>query len=108
MLLFSLLFLGNKDLFHKLAAIFLFIGFFVITVLDFLAPSQNDTKYYPSVGNSSQVEDKNQNDSLPPNKMDDSQPKPEVLDKTPIENENKLPSLEEKPKDIINNNGFKF
>ena len=40
--------------------------------------------------------------------MDDSQPKPEVLDKTPIENENKLPSLEEKPKDIINNNGFKF
>ncbi len=107
MLVFSLLFLGDKHLFHKLASIFLFIGGFIITVLDFLAPSQNDKKYYPSVGNSSQVEDKNQNDSLPPNKMDDSQPEPEVLDKTPSENENKLPSLEEKPKDI-NNNGFQF
>jgi len=96
MLIFSLLFLGFEHLFHKLAAIFLFIGGFVITFLDLAAPSSqgNENKFYPQVGKDGS---NNQNDSLPPTKMDDSQPEPEVLDNTP--NENKLPSLEEKTKD---------
>ena len=105
MLVFSLLFLGDKHLFHKLAAIFLFIGGFIITVLDFLAPSQDNRKYYPSDANTNQEVEKNPNDSIPPTKMDDSQPEPEVLDKTP--NDNKLPPLEEKIKEG-DSNDFQF
>ena len=86
MFVFSLLFLGGEHLFHKLAAIFLLIGGFIIFVLDIIAPSSNDSKKFSSVG-SSQEGEKNPNDSLPPhNKMDDSQPEPEILDKTPSEN----------------------
>ena len=102
MLIFSLLFLGFEHLFHKLVAIFLFIGGFIITFLELAAPSLKggENKFYPHVGKDGR---NNQNDSLPPTTIDDSQPQPEVLDNTP--NEHKLPSLEEKTKD---NQDFQF
>ena len=93
MIIFSLLFLGDKHLFHKLASIFLFIGGVVITFLDLTAPSIQEGKFYPSVGGTGKEEGRNSNASAPETKNDDSQP-PEVLDNTP--NDNKLPSLEEK------------
>ena len=86
MLVFSLLFLGDKHIFHKLCAIFLFIGGFVITILELIAPSldEESRKFYPS--NSSYPNDNtSRNDSIPSTKIDDSQPGPEVLDKTPNE-----------------------
>ena len=104
MLIFSLLFLGFEHLFHQLAAIFLFIGGFVITFLDLVAPSNRggQQNFYPSVDNPDLK--KSNNDSIPPTKIDDSQPEPEVLDNNP--NEKKFPSIEEKPKD--NDNDFQF
>ena len=106
MLIFSLLFLGFEHLFHQLAAIFLFIGGFVITFLDLVAPSNqgDQQKFYPSLDNSNPDIKKNNNDSIPPTKIDDSQPEPEVLDNNP--NEKKFPSIEEKPKD--NDNDFQY
>ena len=103
MLVFSLLFLGFEHLFHQLAAIFLFIGGFVITFLDLVAPSNQgeQQKFYPSVDNPDLR--KSNNDSTPPTKIDDSQPEPEVLDN---HNEKKFDSIEEKPKD--NDNEFQF
>ena len=103
MLVFSLLFLGFEHLFHQLAAIFLFIGGFVITFLDLVAPSNQGEhqKFYPSVDNPDLR--KSNNDSTPPTKIDDSQPEPEVLDN---HNEKKFDSIEEKPKD--NDNEFQF
>ena len=89
MLVFSLLFLGDKHIFHKLSAIFLFIGGFVITILELIAPSEveESRKFYPSSNSSYPNEDKNtsRNDSIPSTKIDDSQPGSEVLDKTPNE-----------------------
>ena len=89
MLFFSLLFLGDKHIFHKLCAIFLFIGGLVITILDLIAPSidSDSRKFYPSSNTSEPNEDRNtsRNDSIPSTKIDDSQPGPEVLDKTPNE-----------------------
>ncbi len=81
MLIFSLLFLGDKHLFHKLAAIFLFIGGALLTVLDLIAPSEQDRKYYPSVGNSNQEKGGENQDSSSQN-----EPQAEVLDETPNEN----------------------
>ena len=110
MLVFSLLFLGDKHLFHKLAAIFLFIGGAIIVIFDLIAPSSQlgESKFYPSVENpqsqNQKIENNNHNDSIPETKIDDSQPEPEVLDNSP--NENKLPSIEEKSKD--GKNGFQF
>ena len=89
MLVFSLLFLGDKHIFHKLCAIFLFIGGFVITILELIAPSgdEESRNFYPSSNSSFPNEDRNtsRNDSIPSTKIDDSQPGPEVLDKTPNE-----------------------
>ena len=93
MIIFSLLFLGDKHLFHKLASIFLFIGGVILTVLDLIAPSNQENKFYPSVGSAGKDEGRDSNASVPEPKNDDSQP-PEVLDNTP--NENKLPSYDEK------------
>ena len=107
MLVFSLLFLGFEHLFHQLAAIFLFIGGFLLTFLDFVAPSnqgEKQQKFYPSDENSNPDLRKSNNDSIPPTKIDDSQPEPEVLDNNP--NEKKFPSIEEKPKE--NDNEFQF
>ena len=97
MLVFSLLFLGDKHLFHKLCSIFLFIGGLVLSVLEFLAPSEGDNrKFYPSANSTGhdEVGNTSQNDSIPSTKIDDSQPGPEVLDNS-NPNDNKLPSLED-------------
>jgi hypothetical protein len=107
MLVFSILFLGDKHLFHKLCAIFLFIGGILLTILELIAPSQsNERPFYPSVGNSKQdnVRSSN-NDSIPSSKIDDSQPGPGVLENNP--NKDKLPSLEDKTQGI-DNNEFQF
>ena len=89
MLVFSLLFLGDKHIFHKLSAIFLFIGGFVITILELIAPSldEESRKFYPSSNSSEPNQDRNtsRNDSIPSTKIDDSQPGPEALDSTPNE-----------------------
>ena len=108
MLVFSILFLGDKHLFHKLCAIFLFIGGFLITILDLIAPSQSDErKFFPSVGNSPQEGvSNNHNDSIPSTKIDDSQPGPEALDDN-NPNKDKLPSVEDKQKDM-DPNDFQF
>ena len=94
MLVFSILFLGDKHLFHKLCAIFLFIGGFLITFLELAAPSQsNERKFFPSVSNSQQgdVNNNPHNNSIPSTKIDDNQPTPEILDDS-NPNKDKLPS----------------
>ena len=83
MVVFSLLFLGDKHLFHKLTAIFLFIGGVLLVGLDIIAPSGDNKQFYPS-GKSSE-------DTAPDNKGDESQPEPEILDKTPND---KMPSVD--------------
>ena len=87
MLVFSLLFLGDKHSFHKLCAIFLFIGGFAITIMELIAPAieVENKKLYPSSSSTDTNEDRNNNDSIPSTKIDDSQPGPEALDKTPNE-----------------------
>ena len=87
MLVFSLLFLGDKHTFHKLCAIFLFIGGFVITILELIAPSldEDNRKLFSTSNSSYPNEDRNRNDSIPSTKIDDSQPGSEALDKTPNE-----------------------
>ena len=92
MIIFSLLFLGDKHLFHKLASIFLFIGGTAITFLDLIAPSNQEGKFYPSMGSSGKEVGRKSDASPSKPKNEDSQP-PEVLDSTP--NDNKFPSLEE-------------
>ena len=95
MLVFSLLFLGDKHIFHKLCSIFLFIGGFALLIMELIAPSAEtgEPKYYPSVNHSSPDDKNNQSDSNPPTKLDDSQPEPEQLDKS---NDNKItPSLDD-------------
>ena len=95
MLFFSLLFLGDKHIFHKLCSIFLFLGGLIILILELIALSSQtgETKYYPSISNTNSDNRNNQNDSNPPTKLDDSQPEPEQLDKS---NDNKItPSLDD-------------
>ena len=108
MLVFSILFLAGSHLFHKLCSILLFIGGFILLVLELIAPSadRGETKYYPSVNNTNSDDKNNQNDSIPPTKLDDSQPEPEQLDKS---GDNKItPSLDEKNYNNNNNNNPEF
>ena len=92
MLVFSLLFLGDKHLFHQLCSIFLFIGGTVILILELITLPKKDehNKFYETNKVSEPNEISNQSDSNPPTKLDDSQPGPEVLDSNP--NDNKPPS----------------
>ena len=82
MIIFSLLFLGDKHLFHKLCAIFLFIGGFILLVMEILAPEDLDNKFLPSNENNiSTGNDENSHDSNPPTKLDEeNQQGPENLD----------------------------
>jgi len=108
MFVFSLLFLGGKHTFHKLCSIFLFIGGFALIILELIAPTKQteDKKLtHSSEQNQNQDAEKNEHNDSIPDKIDDNQPEPEVLDKNP--DENKLPSLEEKPSDA-NDNDFQF
>ena len=71
MIIFSLLFLGDEHLFHKLCAIFLFIGGFILLVMEILAPEDLDNKFLPSNENNiSTGNDENSHDSNPPTKLD--------------------------------------
>ena len=96
MLVFSLLFLGDKHTFHQLCSIFLFIGGFVLLCLELIAPAPQleSSKFFPSVNNSGPDEkNNNRNESVPPTKLDDSQPEPEVLDNN--SNNKNFPSLDD-------------
>ena len=56
MLVFSLLFLGDEHLLHKLAAICLFIGGFFLLVREFLSPENNEeNKFYASYENNMSI-----------------------------------------------------
>ena len=81
MIFFSLLFLGDKHLFHKLCSIFLFIGGVVLLCMELITPEiEQGGKYYESHGennNNNKNEENNENnenshnDSNPPTKLDD-------------------------------------
>ena len=81
MIFFSLLFLGDKHLFHKLCSIFLFIGGVVLLCMELITPETDQGgKYYESHGennNNNKNEENNDNnenshnDSNPPTKLDD-------------------------------------
>ena len=81
MVVFSLLFLGDEHLLHKLAAIFLLIGGFILLVMEILAPENNEeNKFYASNENS-------QSDPNPPTKLDEeNQNGPENLNNNVINN----------------------
>ena len=81
MIFFSLIFLGDKHLFHKLCSIFLFIGGVVLLCMELITPETDQGgKYYESHGennNNNKNEENNDNnenshnDSNPPTKLDD-------------------------------------
>ena len=72
MIFFSLLFLGDKHLLHKLSSIFLFIGGFALLVMELLAPEKNDeNKFYAVNENTLPNEKYTQNESNPPTKLDE-------------------------------------
>ena len=81
MIFFSLLFLADEHLFHKLCAIFLFIGGTVLLIMELISPEKkNEQKYYEANEHTDKSREKkneenSQNDSNPPTKLDDdSQP----------------------------------
>ena len=76
MIFFSLIFLVDKHIFHKLSSVFLFVGGICLLCLSFVAPAEDNSKYYPQVNNTSQEGDKsNSNDEVPETKIDDSTPR---------------------------------
>ena len=89
MLVFSLLFLGDEHLLHKLAAICLFIGGFFLLVMEILAPENNEeNKFYASNENNiSRGNENSQSDPNPPTKLDEENPNgPENLNNNVIKN----------------------
>ena len=89
MLVFSLLFLGDEHLLHKLAAICLFIGGFFLLVMEILAPGNNEeNKFYASNENNiSRGNENSQSDPNPPTKLDEENPNgPENLNNNVIKN----------------------
>ena len=59
MIIFSLIFLGDKHIFHKLCSIFLFIGGICLLILSLLFPIENDNinKLYPSQNPEASIDD---------------------------------------------------
>ena len=91
MIVFSLLFLGDEHLMHKLSAIFLFIGGFILLVMEILAPENNEeNKFYAANENNiSRGNENSQNDPNPPTKLDEENPNgPENLNNNDIKNPN--------------------
>ena len=91
MVVFSLLFLGDEHLLHKLAAIFLLIGGFILLVMEILAPENNEeNKFYAANENNiSRGNENSQNDPNPPTKLDEENPNgPENLNNNDIKNPN--------------------
>ena len=85
MIVFSLLFLGDKHLFHKICSIIVFIGGFGLLIMELLAPETKDGKFYATEDNNTNKQEDNPDpnksqDSNPPTKLDeDSQNGPENL-----------------------------
>ena len=79
MIFFSILFLGDKHLFHKLCSIFLFVGGIIVLIMELISPEKKESeKYYESNDindNKNEKENENnedsRNDSNPPTKLDD-------------------------------------
>ena len=81
MIFFSLIFLCDKHIFHKLCTIFLLIGGITLLILGLLAPESKENNYNISVNNTTQVGDKNtSNEEVPETKIDDSTPRNDTLD----------------------------
>lgn len=105
MLVFSLLFVGDKHLFHNLASIFMLIVGIGLLVMEILAPEikEGDDKrnFYPEQNKSGNENQERRGstseDSNPPSKLDDSQPGPDS-NEGDGSGQNKLPSLEDQIK----------
>ena len=81
MIFFSLIFLCDKHIFHKICTIFLLIGGITLLILGLLAPESKENNYNISVNNTTQVGDKNtSNEEVPETKIDDSTPRNDTLD----------------------------
>jgi len=89
MIFFSLLFLGDAHLFHKIISILLFIGGVLLLIMELTSPENFKSKnYYESNENNNNEKsqdignnDISQNDTNPPTKLDEDsqQPAPENL-----------------------------
>ena len=77
MIIFSLIFLVDKHLLHKLASILLFLGGISLLCLSFIVP-QND-KYFSNENNISQ-EKNSTGEDVPETKIDDSTPRNDSFD----------------------------
>ena len=81
MIFFSLIFLCDKHIFHKICTIFLLIGGIILLILGLLSPESKENNYNISVNNTTQVGDKNtSNEEVPETKIDDSTPRNDTLD----------------------------
>ena len=82
MIIFSLIFLVDKHILHKLSSIFLFIGGLCLLCLSFIAPQED--KYYQQENNISQENEKNNStEDVPETKIDDSTPRNDSIDSNP-------------------------
>jgi hypothetical protein len=83
MIIFSLIFLSDKHLFHKLCTIFLLLGGICLLFLGLIGNDRekNNMKYYPSENNTSQdLRNTTSNEEVPETKIDDSTPRNESID----------------------------
>ena len=84
MIFFSLLFLGDAHLFHKIISILLFIGGVLLLIMELTSPENFKSKnYYESNENNNNEKsqdignnDISQNDTNPPTKLDEDSQKP--------------------------------
>lgn len=83
MIIFSLIFLSDKHLFHKLCTIFLLLGGICLLFLGLIGNDRekNNMKYYPSENNTSQdLRNTTSNEEVPETKIDDGTPRNESID----------------------------
>ena len=83
MIIFSLIFLSDKHLFHKLCTIFLLLGGICLLFLGLIGNDRekNNMKYYPSENNTSQdLRNTTNNEEVPETKIDDGTPRNESID----------------------------
>ena len=82
MIIFSLIFLVDEHILHKLSSILLFIGGISLLCLSFIVP-QND-KYFSHENNVTQEGDKNSSrEDVPETRIDDSTPRNDSIDSNP-------------------------
>ncbi len=83
MIIFSLIFLSDKHLFHKLCTIFLLLGGICLLFLGLIGNDRekNNMKYYQSENNTSQdLKNTKSNEEVPETKIDDGTPRNESID----------------------------